>query len=159
MTWKVQKKAYFLFVINLITRSKKICCMGRSLKNCGTIHCWTSWLVACKYLCPLQTHEAYSIYRAGLCYHYIMWIPFFFKDISDFRTWHIVLNPYNELVFSDMFDMALPLVFSPVNATCSGPQKQYTVCKNQVCRNYLPYTGIKDALSVSCDQNYLLFTF
>ena len=36
---KIQKKAYFQFVINLITRSKKICRMGRSLKNCGTIHC------------------------------------------------------------------------------------------------------------------------
>ena len=29
---KIQKKAYFLFVINLITRSKQICRMGRSLK-------------------------------------------------------------------------------------------------------------------------------
>ena len=33
----IQKKAYFLFVINLITRSKKICRLGRSLKRCETI--------------------------------------------------------------------------------------------------------------------------
>ena len=38
LTYKIQKKAYFLFVINLITRSKKICRLGRSLKICGTIH-------------------------------------------------------------------------------------------------------------------------
>ena len=38
MTQKIQKKAYFLFVINFITRSKKICRLGRSLKNCGTIY-------------------------------------------------------------------------------------------------------------------------
>ena len=38
LTQKIQKKAYFLFVINLITRSKKICRLGRSLKICGTIH-------------------------------------------------------------------------------------------------------------------------
>jgi len=35
-------KAYFLIVINLITRSKKICRMGRRLINCGTIH--RAWL-------------------------------------------------------------------------------------------------------------------
>ena len=38
LTYKIQKKAYFLFVINLITRSKKICCLGRSLKICETIN-------------------------------------------------------------------------------------------------------------------------
>ena len=36
------KTAYFLFVINIITKSKKICCMGRSLKICGTIHLLSS---------------------------------------------------------------------------------------------------------------------
>ena len=35
---KLSSSLYFLFVINLITRSKKICRLGRSLKNCGTIH-------------------------------------------------------------------------------------------------------------------------
>ena len=30
-------------MINLITRSKKICRLGRSLKMCGTIHCTTTW--------------------------------------------------------------------------------------------------------------------
>jgi len=32
LTYKIQKKAYFLFVIILLTRSKKICRLGRSLK-------------------------------------------------------------------------------------------------------------------------------
>ena len=41
LTQKKQKKAYFLFMINLITRSKKICRMGRRLKNCGTIYFYT----------------------------------------------------------------------------------------------------------------------
>ena len=36
LTQTIQKKAYFLFVINLITRSKKIYRIGRSLKICGT---------------------------------------------------------------------------------------------------------------------------
>ena len=38
LTYKFQKKAYFLFVINLITRSKKIYRNRRSLKNGGTMH-------------------------------------------------------------------------------------------------------------------------
>ena len=38
LTQTIQKKAHFLFVINVITRSKKICRLGRSLKICGTIH-------------------------------------------------------------------------------------------------------------------------
>ena len=37
----MQKKAYFLFEINLITRSKKIWRLVRSLKICGTIHWWS----------------------------------------------------------------------------------------------------------------------
>jgi len=47
---RTYKKAYmyFLFVINLITRSKKICRIGRSLKMCGatrwcSIMRWASW--------------------------------------------------------------------------------------------------------------------
>ena len=38
LTQKLQKKAYFLFVINLITRPKTICRMGRSLQICGTFY-------------------------------------------------------------------------------------------------------------------------
>jgi len=37
-TQKIPKKAYFLFVINLIKISKKIYHIGRSLKICGTMH-------------------------------------------------------------------------------------------------------------------------
>ena len=39
LTQQKRKKTYFLFVVNLITRSKKICHLGRSLKICGTSHC------------------------------------------------------------------------------------------------------------------------
>ena len=53
MTWKTQKKAYFLFVINLITRSKQIYRKGRSLKMCGTIHLY-------------QINHKYVIIRAYL---------------------------------------------------------------------------------------------
>ena len=35
----VQKNVYFLFVINLITKSKKMNRTERSLKICGTMHC------------------------------------------------------------------------------------------------------------------------
>ena len=38
LTKWMQKKAYFLFIINLITRSKKIYGTGRSLNICGTLH-------------------------------------------------------------------------------------------------------------------------
>jgi len=34
-----RKKAYFLFVINPFTRSKKIYHIGRSWNICGTVHC------------------------------------------------------------------------------------------------------------------------
>jgi len=34
----LEKKAYFLFVINPFIKSKKIYCIGRSLKMCGTVH-------------------------------------------------------------------------------------------------------------------------
>ena len=45
LTQKIQKKAYFLFAINLITISKKMCRLGRSLTICGTIHWAVEWTV------------------------------------------------------------------------------------------------------------------
>jgi len=39
LTYLIQKKAYFLIVMNLITRTKGYYRMGRSLKMCGTMHC------------------------------------------------------------------------------------------------------------------------
>ena len=38
LTSKIQKKAYFMFAINVFTRSKKIYRIERSLKICGTMH-------------------------------------------------------------------------------------------------------------------------
>jgi len=37
LTYELLNEAYFLFLINLITRSKKIYCNGRSFNNCGTM--------------------------------------------------------------------------------------------------------------------------
>ena len=38
LTWYTQEKAYFLFVINLITRTMDFSKCGRKLKMCGTMH-------------------------------------------------------------------------------------------------------------------------
>ena len=42
-------------MINLITRSKKICRLGRSLKNCGTIH--SVFILAQMMMCIMTLHN------------------------------------------------------------------------------------------------------
>ena len=71
-------------MINLVTRSKKICRLGRSLKICGTIHC---------YFCYLQ-------YNYDQKNRYLLLLRFVILGLYVIYTFKIILYYWHEILSS-----------------------------------------------------------
>ena len=158
LTLKIQKKAHFLFVINLITKSKKICRLGRSLKICETIHLPTIWMTrhsvagADDCIHTLSSCHILTIYKTKtavvffcLCFHiYFILKPKVSVQIMVSEVITFIMLSY--CVHNSPYEQAVLAVLLSINAPCSLTIKHFTR-QCVICCNKSSSVGLLKVLS------------